>query len=443
MSSVSKTVPVAGKNGVVLTKRPKTSGPGYRTYEVYQRERVGESTEKIKPSQLISEEFRNNPYPYLNILRENYPCYRDWLSNCYWITQYDDVTSILADDANFQTRENLWYYGREGYGRDLREELPILEAYAAGYQKYMESIAEEVVDDLIEGGTGDLATQLAARYPLELLSRILGIPSQDIDEFASLYWKMKRGVSWDTELNSQGSQAMNKLAEFLTPVFLKRKENPEEDLVSAIAVYDEKTTVNDLVVTLLEGDHETLHGTLANLFFNLLFDQEALEMVRSDRRILKLAYLETLRHSQPVISVERYTLHEVERFGRLLPAGAQIICSAAAANRDPRIFEAPDKFIPNRKDLCQREPRGMYRADGLASGIAFGLGKPSIHPAIPDDRPISLYAITRDLAVIVSEILLSKTNNITLIDGSTPFLTSLRLGEMRTCWHLPVKFNKQ
>ena len=65
--------------------------PGYRTYEVYQRERVGETTNLIKPRQLISDEYLSDPYPLVAILRENYPCYRDWLSNCFWITRYDDV----------------------------------------------------------------------------------------------------------------------------------------------------------------------------------------------------------------------------------------------------------------------------------------------------------------------------------------------------------------
>ena len=53
-----------------------------------------------------------------------------------------------------------------------------------------------------------------------------------------------------------------------------------------------------------------------------------------------------------------------------------------------------------RKDLCQREPRGQYRADGLCSGIALGLGTPSVHPAVPEDRPRSLYALTRDTVVL-------------------------------------------
>ena len=72
---------IIGKNGVFLRKSNHNSErTGYRTYEVYQRERVGESTEKIKPSELISEEYRIDPYPFLETLRENYPCYRDWLS---------------------------------------------------------------------------------------------------------------------------------------------------------------------------------------------------------------------------------------------------------------------------------------------------------------------------------------------------------------------------
>ena len=43
---------------------------GYRTYEVYQRERVGETTNLIRPRQLISEAFVLDPYPLLEILRE-------------------------------------------------------------------------------------------------------------------------------------------------------------------------------------------------------------------------------------------------------------------------------------------------------------------------------------------------------------------------------------
>ena len=153
---------------------------------------------------------------------------------------------------------------------------------------------------------------------------------------------------------------------------------------------------------------------------------------------MKLAYLETLRHSTPVITAQRFTRHEVERFGRLLPEGARLLCSAAAANRDPRIFDDPDRFIVDRRDMCQREPRGHYRADGFATGIAFGLGKPSKHPAVPEDRPRSRYAITRDTVVTASIILSESLPDLKLAPDTKPQLSSLTVGEMHTCWQLAI-----
>jgi len=162
------------------------------------------------------------------------------------------------------------------------------------------------------------------------------------------------------------------------------------------------------VVTLLERDHETLHGGLANLWHLLLAHPNQLDHVKRERRMLKFAWLEMLRHSTPVTAAKRFARHEVERFGRLLPEGALVICSAAAANRDPRVYTEPDRFLMTRKDLCQREPRGQYRADGLPAGIAVGLGKPSKFPAVPEDRPRSLYAITMSTAVTASNVLLDR-----------------------------------
>jgi pulcherriminic acid synthase len=156
--------------------------------------------------------------------------------------------------------------------------------------------------------------------------------------------------------------------------------------------------------------------------------------------MLKLAYLETLRHSAPVLLAKRFAKREVERFGQVFPEGALVVCAAAAGNRDPRVFHDPDAFLVGRKDLTQREPRGMYRADGLASGIAFGLGPPSKQPAIPEDRPRSRYAIVRDAAVAASGVLLDRLEDLRLAPGAAPELRARGLGEMHTCWALPVVF---
>ena len=434
---------VIGANGVAIPEGTHGDA-GFRTYEVFQRERVGQSTAKIKPAQLLSREFADNPYPLLAILRENYPCYRDWLNNCFWITRYNDVTSVFTDDANFETRSKAWHLGIEGFGRDLRTALPVLTAQANAWDANAGRLAEAAIADFARRGEADLATEFAARLNMQLWLAMLDVPKESAPQVAALLWRLHRGVGWDPRIRLDGIAAAEELAACLAPLLEVRRRLPGGDLISAVAgleLADGPAQPKDLVATLLEMDFETLHGALANLWLALMTCGEAYEKVRADRRYVKLAALETLRHSTPVIAAPRFARHEVERFGRLIPKGGLLLCSAAAANRDPRIFAEPDRFIAGRKDMCHREARGQYRADGLATGITPGLGPPTKHPAVPEDRPRSVYALTRDALVTASETLLGALDDLALADAAKPpGAVCRRLGEMHACWRLPVRF---
>lgn len=435
----------AGDDGYGVDPEPLPAR-GYRTYEVYQRERTGETTNLIRPRQLTSKAFVADPYPLLEILRENYPCYRDWPGNRFWITRYDDVTSVLADTANYEVRPTRFFYDRIDFGRDLGDELAVLTAEAGRIDAALPDVVGRVVGaidtGLAAGDAVDLSRTFARRLPVLLWGAVLDLEPADLPGFAARWWRMQRGWSWHAPSTLDGAAAMDELVTFFEPMLDRRRADPGDDLVSAVATLelpDGPATAADLVVTLLERDHETLAGTLANLWFQLLTRPEQHRVVRDDQRLVKFAVLETLRHSAPVLGGPRFARHEVERFGRLLPDGAMVFCSAAAANRDPRVFTDPDDFIVERKDLCQREPRGQYRADGLPSGIAMGLGLPSIHPAVPKERPRSRYAITRDVVVAASSALLSSAPDLEVVPEADPHLRSLRLGEMHTCWSLPVR----
>ena len=431
---------VAGRNGVVVPPSPVTV-PGFRSYEVYQRQRVSEPAAPVRPRQLLSDELLRDPYPVLAALRETEPCYRDWIGNAFWLTRYDDVTSVFVDDANFTTRTTRSAYGLDDAGRDLGDEPAVQACAAAHLRALARPVAEELVAALVARGGGDLAIDLAARFPLELLTRTLGLPPDEVPVFVERYLRMQRGASWEPRAEVAGRAAVAELTTWSEALLRQRRADPGEDLLSVLAGLepaDGPVTGADVVATLLEADHQTLHGALANTCLLLLTHPDQLAQVSSEHRHVTSAYLEALRHSPPVQAARRHTRHEVERFGRLLPEGALVVCSAAAANRDPRQFRDPDTFDVGRRDLCRREPRGMYRADGLASGIAFGLGPPSRHPAQPEDRPPSRYAQTRDAAVTALTVLLEQAPDLRLEEGAQPVMRSLRLGDMWTCWSLPV-----
>ena len=416
---------------------------GYRTYEVYQRERVAESSNLLAPRELIGDEMLTAPHRLLTIFREQHPCYRDWVGNRFWITRYDDVTSVFTDDANYETRSKRWFAGRADFGRDLASEVAVQWAQANRIDAHVEAIVERVLAEFgrVADATPDLATGFAARLPMELWGAVLDLPAGDLAEFAARYWRMQRAAGWEPRARQDGLEAVDELVRYFEPLVAARRADPGDDLISAavgLELDGGPIDASDIVATLWEADHETLHGGLANMWFQLLTNPGQFDVVLADRRLVKFAWLETLRHSPPVHSAARFARHEVERFGRLLPDGALLLCSAAAANRDPRVFSEPDAFLVERADLCQREPRGQYRADGLPSGIAFGLGRPSVHPAVPKDRPRSNYALVRDTAVRASQLLLDAHPDVRLAPAVEPALRSLRLGEMYTCWHLPV-----
>ena len=413
---------------------------GYRTYEVYQRERVGETTNLIKPRQLISDDYLVDPYPLVAILREHYPCFRDWVSNRFWITRYDDVTSVLADTANYETRPPTLWESMARPGRSLWSELDVEWAMTRRVDDGLDAAVARTVDAV--RADPDLARSFAARFAAELWGETFGLETpEERGRLISLVWRIHRGAGWDPVARVDGLAAFDEAAAWFDELLAARRSGDGDDVVSATGRLDLEggsATGADLAVSLLDADVATLHGGLANLWFQLLTRPDQLDVVRDDPRMMKFAWLETLRHSPPVIAAGRWARHEVERFGRLFPKGALVWCSVAAANRDPRAFSDPDRFDVARSDLCQREPRGQYRADGLPSGIAIGLGLPSIHPAEPKERPRSRYALTRDVAVAASRALLDEFPSIRLAADAEPTLRSLRLGEMHTCWSLPV-----
>ena len=95
--------------------------------------------------------YLTDPYAVLGTLREHYPCYRDWSGNRYWLTRYDDVTSVLRDDANFTTRTRSSHYDRRA-GRDLRSEPAVVAAHAAAVDAAAPVLAAALVGRAVGAG---------------------------------------------------------------------------------------------------------------------------------------------------------------------------------------------------------------------------------------------------------------------------------------------------
>jgi cytochrome P450 len=74
------------------------------------------------------------------------------------------------------------------------------------------------------------------------------------------------------------------------------------------------------------------------------------QLVRSDRALVRAAFEESLRWDSPSRMAGRIAMKEIEIDGYVIPAGERCGLMFAAANRDPRRWEAPDCFVVRRNN---------------------------------------------------------------------------------------------
>ena len=412
-----------------------------RSYEVYQRQTSEDIPVVIPGGFWLRPEYLADPYPTLARLREHYRCFQDWHTNTYWVTCYDEVTSLIADEANFEVRPRHASYGAGLSGRDLRDDPPVRDAIGFGMQSSAEAVAQRAADGLPSGRV-DLIGGFVYPFTVGLLARVAGMPDGQAGRFGDLWRAMQAGVGWHPGRADAGMRAFTELEGMVAPMLAAPGTSVPPSVLSAAldSAGDASPDgiARDVVTTLLELDFRTLEGSIANLLCLLLTHDDQLETVIDEPDLVMRAWQETMRHSPPLMESHRFARREVERFGRLIPMGSLVVCSAGAANRDPDLFWEPDRFCITRQDLAHREPRGQFRMDGLPSGVAPGLVPLSRMPALPADRPPSLYALTADAAVAAMAALLERWDGMRPALTHQPCIGSRWPGDARVCRQLLV-----
>ncbi len=121
------------------------------------------------------------------------------------------------------------------------------------------------------------------------------------------------------------------------------------DLVQAADGAD-RLTQDEIVgtcVLLLMAGHEATVNVIGNGMLALLSDGDARCLAAGSsptRRSLSTAAEELLRFDSSLQLFERTATRPVELFGVRVEAGQKIAALLGAANRDPEVFAAPDRF---------------------------------------------------------------------------------------------------
>lgn len=210
----------------------------------------------------------------------------------------------------------------------------------------VDPIVTKLVSDIKLKGRADLVKDFTFHFPFQVIYRQLDLPEEDIHTFHKL------AVAQTTFIYApdKSREASAKLGVYFRAMIRQRRENPGDDMVSALATaeVDGEMLPENVVVSFLRqlvnaaGD-TTYRGT-STLLHCLLANPEQLEAVRNDRALVGAAIEEALRWDGPVMSSQRVTSREVTIDGFTFPEGAWVDFILGSANRDPTRFVDPDKY---------------------------------------------------------------------------------------------------
>jgi vitamin D3 1,25-hydroxylase len=315
--------------------------------------------------------FWRDPYPAYAALRSEQPvCQVKHGDGTVWmISRYDDVRAALADPR--LSKDWRWTLPPEERATAPANPFPMMilmdppehtrlrKLVSRTFTlRRMESlrprvaeIAERLLDELPAGGTVDIMQHYAFLLPVFVICELLGVPAEDRDDFAT--WSNQM-VDGKREERTDGEPSA-KLYQYLVELIAAKRENPDDALISAlieVAEDGDRLSESELVamsMMLLIAGHETTVNLIANGLLALLTHPAQLAALRARPELIGSAVDEFLRWDSPVHTTpSRFTTEDVEYSGVTIPAGAVVVLSLAAANRDADRYDHADELRVDR-----------------------------------------------------------------------------------------------
>ncbi len=207
------------------------------------------------------------------------------------------------------------------------------------------------VDAVATSGSCDFVSDLAAEMPLLLICELMGIPNEDRRKVFA--WANEMMAMDDPTISSpEGAQLASAQAfGYALQLAAERRATPDDSLMSHFLhrKFEGRTVSEDEIAIfftlLLVAGTETTQTATARSLLLLSEHPEQKALLLSDLdKYLESAIEEILRFDPPAIAMRRTALEDFELRGKKIAKGDKVIFYYAAANRDPEVFQNPDRF---------------------------------------------------------------------------------------------------
>ncbi len=346
-----------------------------------------------------------DPYPLFKALREQDPVHFCDLG--FWVaTRYDDLRAVVMDRENFGQGDFIkniqLFYGPDfdvlshaSYRwlseiflyqdppRHTRVRGLVTQALTARRVTEMrprvQAIADRLLDAVAADGQMEVIHQFAYKFPTLVMCDMLGLSSEEAsDEVLSqlnqaiadafVVFEMR---AFPDDVLALADRQIEFLEDFFGKVFAARRLNPQDDLATGLVnARDETGPLSDhematVAIGLFGAGFETTAHMIGNGLLALHSYPDQWAKLVANPALAASATEEMLRYESSLIGSNRTAFRDVVLGGKTIKAGERILTLLAAGNRDPAVFEDPDRF-----DIERKGPRHL----SFGGGIHFCVG---------------------------------------------------------------------
>ncbi|MDG2427560.1 MAG: cytochrome P450 [Acidimicrobiales bacterium] len=212
------------------------------------------------------------------------------------------------------------------------------------------------VDKALSGGPVDFVETVARRFPIQMISKLLGVPDRDAEQL--FHWADAVVYHADPDfselLYDKDDTDLYRLLPFRSPSSLKvfeyaqrlaeeKKKQPEADVVSILADATDLSSreFETFFLLLVIAGNETTRHSLSHGALALAEFPDQLERLREEPTLIDTATEEILRWASPQIHFRRTAVCDTQLAGVKISAGDKVVTWYISANYDERTFVDP------------------------------------------------------------------------------------------------------
>lgn len=242
-------------------------------------------------------------------------------------------------------------------------------------EDYMWRLVDSQIDQFVANGRCEFLSEYAKPFATSAIIDLLGVPEEDRPEFLAALGAERPDGNRVGALDGEpvGLDPLKYLDDKFLGYLAERRRAPREDVLSgmAAALYPDGSTPELIELVkpatfLFAAGQETVTKLLTAAVQTLGDRPEFQQLLRDEPDRIPAFIEEAVRMHSPTKVDFRLVRKTTTLGGVPLSAGTIVMLCLGAANRDPRKFEDPHEFRPDRKNVREHIAfgRGIHTCAG-------------------------------------------------------------------------------